>query len=689
MDPLLRIEIHTYTTKVKSVTLPSSGQWLRHVTDFVRYIRLLVAFRALEYDDNSATAIYHVFNFVCYFLPLFGALLSDGWIGKYKWTPLLSLMVTAIGTGGIKACVSAFGGDQFEEHQVRQKEAFFSIFYMSINIGSLLSIIITPILKSEVFCFGDNCYTLAFGIPAGLMVIALISFIAGTRWYKRVETKENVIGMMFGCIWTALRGKCSCRKNVDEGPKEHWLDHAEGRYTKTFVSDVKCVLQVMYLFLPFPIFWALFDQQGSRWTLQSAQMNGDFGSFVIQPDLIQKLHIPNSPLQRLGVGMFLAGTAFVVTVGIQVMVDKNLPTELGDGLSRIRFINAAPYDLNLKFQGNEFSVHQKQMSSFTDVKFGSYNVTVQYNNTKSKTFPISFNNSVGYHFVFAEPDSNDLQLKAFQQEQIKRTEKGKSTAWVINTLNQEIDVDLKNPRIQLSVILNGISPMGNSSNKHLAHADYQIHVNSTDGTTFDSSVISKNGAVNTIVVQYDGAKIIAVKHEDVEPNNVNIFWQVPQYIVMTIGECFFSVTGLSFAYSQAPASMKSVLQAAFLLTIAFGNLIVVIVSKARRLPNQTAEFLLFAGLMYVTLFIYVLMSLSYKYKDEGEMVVDDDDVKPGKENDIKVIKTPEADHKSAMNGTDGDGTDENVELEAPKSDKAPNGGTANAAFDAGDESTKL
>ena len=102
--------------------------------------------------------------------------------------------------------------------------------------------------------------------------------------------------------------------------------------------------------------------------------------------------------------------------------------------------------------------------------------------------------------------------------------------------------------------------------------------------------------------------------------------------------------------------------------------------------------------MYVTLVIYVLMSLSYKYKDEGKMIVDDDDVKPGNENNIKVIETPETDHKPAMTGTAGDGTDEkassdgtyeNVELEAPKSDKAPNGGTANPAFDAGDESSKL
>ena len=48
-------------------------------------------------------------------------------------------------------------------------------------------------------------------------------------------------------------------------------------------------------------------------------------------------------------------------------------------------------------------------------------------------------------------------------------------------------------------------------------------------------------------------QVIAIQHEDVEPNNVNILWQIPQYISMTLGEVFFSVTGLSFSYSQVTA----------------------------------------------------------------------------------------------------------------------------------------
>jgi dipeptide/tripeptide permease len=60
--------------------------------------------------------------------------------------------------------------------------------------------------------------------------------------------------------------------------------------------------------------------------------------------------------------------------------------------------------------------------------------------------------------------------------------------------------------------------------------------------------------------------------------SVAIYWQVPQYVVLTAGEVFFSITGLEFAYSQAPKSMKSMCQSAWQLTVAIGNFIVIVIA---------------------------------------------------------------------------------------------------------------
>lgn len=75
----------------------------------------------------------------------------------------------------------------------------------------------------------------------------------------------------------------------------------------------------------------------------------------------------------------------------------------------------------------------------------------------------------------------------------------------------------------------------------------------------------------------------------------------------------FSVTGLEFSFTQAPSSMKSVLQACWLLAVAFGNLIVVIIAEVRAFDSQASEFFLFAGLMFFVMAIFILLALKYKY----------------------------------------------------------------------------
>ena len=71
------------------------------------------------------------------------------------------------------------------------------------------------------------------------------------------------------------------------------MDYAlEKGHSAETVRDSKFIFPIIVMFLPLPFFWALFDMQGSRWTLSATQMNGWQGgdSFKIQPDLIQILN---------------------------------------------------------------------------------------------------------------------------------------------------------------------------------------------------------------------------------------------------------------------------------------------------------------------------------------------------------------------------------------------------------------
>lgn len=186
----------------------------------------------LGYSEDTATVLYHVFTMCVYFMCIFGGILSDVWLGKFNTifylsiiysigsvvisigaiptvglsaaaTLFIGLLLIALGSGGIKPCVSAFGGDQFKlPEQAEQFATFFSLFYFSINFGSVISTTVTPILRQDVHCFGDNdCYPYAFGVPAILMIISVVFFLVGKPTYTYVKTSsENMLLRVIKCI---------------------------------------------------------------------------------------------------------------------------------------------------------------------------------------------------------------------------------------------------------------------------------------------------------------------------------------------------------------------------------------------------------------------------------------------------------------------------------------------------------
>lgn len=75
------------------------------------------------------------------------------------WTVLLvSLLLIAIGTGGIKPNVSTFGADQFnpnDPQDEKEKDSFFNFFYFFINVGALIaSLVLVNVQEHQGWAIG-------------------------------------------------------------------------------------------------------------------------------------------------------------------------------------------------------------------------------------------------------------------------------------------------------------------------------------------------------------------------------------------------------------------------------------------------------------------------------------------------------------------------------------------------------
>lgn len=121
-------------------------------------------------------------------------------------------------------------------------------------------------------------------------------------------------------------------------------------------------------------------------------------------------------------------------------------------------------------------------------------------------------------------------------------------------------------------------------------SEYDVYL---DEKLLQENVPFKSGGVYTVVgahVMHNNQSKIAGKTVAVTPpNSLHMAWMLPQYIIITMAEVMFSVTGLQFAFTQAPVSMKSLLTAGWLLSVAFGNLIVVIIKGSHPFERQVSE----------------------------------------------------------------------------------------------------
>jgi len=282
--------------------------------------------------EGDANTWYHMFIFSNYFFPIGGAILADVFWGKYRtifWLSIvycfghfalslddtrlglaLGLGLIALGSGGIKPCVSANVGDQFTAANQHLIERAFGWFYFSINVGSTFSILLIPWLLDH---YGSK---VAFAVPGILMAVATLVFWAGRRKFVRVPPK----------------GKA-------------FLKEAFNREGLATLGRLACI----YVFVA--VFWSLWDQSGGEWVTQANKMNLDFLGIHWLASQIQFINavfilafipifqygvypainavFPLTPLRKMGLGLVVTGSSFLVSAWIERQIAAGLHPSIG------------------------------------------------------------------------------------------------------------------------------------------------------------------------------------------------------------------------------------------------------------------------------------------------------------------------------------------------------------------------
>lgn len=287
----------------------------RHLTD--------AAGQSAPMGESEARYFYHLFAGSVYFFPLLGAWIADRWLGKYRTIMALSviyclghlmlavddtrlglaagLALIAVGSGGIKPCVSAHVGDQFGSMNRHLLTPVFGWFYIAINAGAFISSLLTPWLLER---FGAS---VAFGVPGILMLFATVVFWMGRRVFVHVPPARDK-------MWAELRDR----------------------------ETVSRLVRLVSFYLFIALFWALYDQTGSSWVQQAERMSRHFLGFdwyaaqiqALNPALVLLLvpifsryvyptlgrYCEVTAVRKIFAGLLLASASFVIPAWVEVRI---------------------------------------------------------------------------------------------------------------------------------------------------------------------------------------------------------------------------------------------------------------------------------------------------------------------------------------------------------------------------------
>ncbi|XP_010676154.2 protein NRT1/ PTR FAMILY 6.3 [Beta vulgaris subsp. vulgaris] len=291
----------------------------------------------------------------------------------------LALYLTALGTGGVKASVSGFGTDQFDETNKGEKGQmikFFNWFFFFISLGSLAAVTVLVYIQDNM---GRQW---GYGICACAIMLALVVFLCGTRRYrfkKLVGSPLTQIAAVFVAAWRKrhmeLPSDSSLLFNIDDladggKHKKQRLPHSkEYRFldkaaikdpqmpivvtkvnkwyllTSTDVEEVKLVIRMLPIWATTIIFWTIYAQMstfsvsqattmdrhiGKSFQIPAASLTVFFvGSILITVPIYDRVVVPIAskllhnrqgltPLQRIAVGLVFSIISMVSAALVEI-----------------------------------------------------------------------------------------------------------------------------------------------------------------------------------------------------------------------------------------------------------------------------------------------------------------------------------------------------------------------------------
>lgn len=113
-----------------------------------------------------------------------------------------SLLLTAIGSGGIRPCVVAFGAEQFDETDPNEKTRiwnFFNWYYFTMGVSILVAVTVIVYIQENVG------WGWGLGIPAMAMAISVVAFVLGFPLYRHFEPSGSPFTRLAQVIVAAFR----------------------------------------------------------------------------------------------------------------------------------------------------------------------------------------------------------------------------------------------------------------------------------------------------------------------------------------------------------------------------------------------------------------------------------------------------------------------------------------------------